>query len=127
MGRATPLGAVRGLGSAKSGTGHWWQQRVTAAGNLLLVLWFIASLIRLPGLDYGTVTTWLRQPVAAVPMLLLIASVFWHFRLGLQVFIEDYLHQEGTKLLALLVLNFYAVAASAVAAFCVLKIALGAA
>ncbi len=126
MGRATPIGRVRGLGSAKAGTGHWWQQRVTATGNLVLVLWFIASLVRLPALDYGTVTAWLRQPVAAVPMLLLIASVFWHFRLGLQVFIEDYLHEEGSKLLAILALNFYAVAGAAVAAFCVLKIALGA-
>ena len=127
MGRATPIGRVRGLGSAKSGALHWWQQRVTAAGNLLLVPWFIASLVRLPALDYATVTAWLRQPVAAVPLLLLIASVFWHFRLGLQVFIEDYLHEEGTKLLAILALNFYAVAGAAVAVFCVLKIALGAA
>lgn len=127
MGRATPIGRVRGLGSAKSGTGHWWLQRVTAAGNLILVPWFIISLVRLPGLDYAAVMLWLRQPVAAVPMLLLITSVFWHFRLGMQVFIEDYLHEEGTKLLALLALNFYALAGAAVGVFCVMKIALGAA
>ena len=127
MGRATPIGRVRGLGSAKSGTGHWWQQRVTAVGNLILVVWFIVSLMRLPGLDYAAVVLWLRQPVAAVPMLLLIISVFWHFRLGLQVFIEDYLHAEGSKLFALLALNFYALAGAAVGVFCVLKIALGAA
>lgn len=127
MGHATALGRVRGLGSAKSGTGHWWLQRVTAAGNLILVPWFIVSLVRLPGLDYAAVVLWLRQPVAAVPMLLLITSVFWHFRLGLQVFIEDYLHQEGSKLLAVLALNFYALAGAAVGVFCVLKIALGAA
>jgi len=127
MGRATALGRVRGLGSAKSGTGHWWQQRVTAASNLILVVWFIVSLVRLPSLDHAAVVIWLRQPVAAVPMLLLILSVFWHFRLGLQVFIEDYLHEEGSKLLALLALNFYALAGAAVGVFCVLKIALGAA
>jgi succinate dehydrogenase / fumarate reductase membrane anchor subunit len=127
MGRATPIGRARGLGSAKSGTGHWWLQRVTAAGNLILVPWFIVSLVRLPGLDYAAVVMWLRQPVAAVPMLLLIVSVFWHFRLGMQVFIEDYLHAEGSKLLALLALNFYALAGAAVGVFCVLKIALGAA
>ena len=60
MGRATPIGRVRGLGSAKSGTGHWWQQRVTAVGNLILVVWFIVSLVRLPGLDYAAVVLWLR-------------------------------------------------------------------
>lgn len=126
MGHGTALGRVRGLGAAKSGTGHWWQQRVTAAGNLVLVLWFIVSLVRLPGLDYASVVMWLRQPVAAVPMLLLIVSVFWHFRLGLQVFIEDYLHKESSKLLAILALNFYALAGAAVGVFSVLKIALGA-
>ena len=125
MRHGTALGQVRGLGAAKSGTGHWWQQRVTAAGNLVLVVWFIVSLVRLPGLDHASVVAWLRQPVAAVPMLLLIVSVFWHFRLGMQVFIEDYLHAEGSKLLAILALNFYALAGGATAAFCVLKIALG--
>jgi len=126
MGSGTEIGRVRGLGAAKSGVGHWWQQRVTAVGNLILLLWFIGSLVWLPALDYTTVVAWLRQPVAAVPMLLLILSVFWHFRLGVQVFIEDYLHKEGTKLLALLALNFYALAGATAAAFAVLKIALGA-
>lgn len=126
MGTGTELGRVRGLGSAKHGVGHWWQQRVTAVANLALVLWFIASLVRLPSLDYTSIIVWLRQPVAAIPMLLLIVSVFYHFRLGLQVFIEDYVHEEGSKLLALLLLNFYALAGAAAAVFAVLKIALGA-
>ena len=123
MGRATPIGRVRGLGSAKSGTGHWWQQRVTAVGNLILVVWFIVSLMRLPGLDYAAVVLWLRQPVAAVPMLLLIVSVFWHFRLGVQVFIEDYVHGPG-RVIAMLLLSFYALAGAAAAIFAVFKIAL---
>ena len=126
MGTGTELGRVRGLGAAKSGVGHWWHQRVTAVANLVLVLWFVFSLVRLPALDYATVVLWLRQPVAAIPMLLLIVSVFYHFRLGVQVFIEDYLHREGTKLLALLVLNFYALGGAAAAVFAVFKIALGA-
>ena len=67
MGAGTDLGRVRGLGSAKSGVHHWWLQRVTAVSNLVLVLWFIFSLVRLPSLDYSSVTLWLRQPVAAVP------------------------------------------------------------
>ena len=126
MGTGTELGRVRGLGSAKHGVGHWWQQRVTAVANLALILWFVASLVRLPSLDYTSIIVWLRQPVAAIPMLLLIVSVFYHFRLGLQVFIEDYVHEEGSKLLALLLLNFYALGGAAAAVFAVLKIALGA-
>ncbi|MGI4880417.1 MAG: succinate dehydrogenase, hydrophobic membrane anchor protein [Janthinobacterium lividum] len=126
MGTGTEIGRVRGLGSAKSGVGHWWLQRVTAVSNLVLVLWFVTSLVRLPSLDYAATVTWLRQPVAAIPMLLLIVSVFYHFRLGVQVFIEDYLHREATKLLALLALNFYALGGAAAGVFAVLKIALGA-
>ncbi|TFU03382.1 succinate dehydrogenase, hydrophobic membrane anchor protein [Polymorphobacter arshaanensis] len=126
MGNGTELGRVRGLGSAKSGVHHWWMQRVTAVANVALLLWFVISLVRLPGLDHASVLLWLRQPVAAVPMLLLIASVFWHLRLGFQVFIEDYVHDEGAKLLALLALNFYALAGAAAGVFAVLKIALGA-
>ena len=126
MGTGTDLGRVRGLGAAKSGVDHWWHQRVTAVANLGLLLWFVITLVRLPALDYATVVAWLRQPVAAIPMLLLIVSVFYHLRLGVQVFVEDYLHNEGTKLLALLMLNFYALGGAAAAVFAVLKIALGA-
>ena len=126
MGSGTELGRVRGLGAAKDGVHHWWLQRVTAIANIVLMLWFVFSLVRLPSLDYASVTLWLRQPVAAVPMLLLIASVFWHFRLGVQVMIEDYVHGQ-TRVVAMLALNFYALAGAAAAVFAVLKIALGAA
>jgi succinate dehydrogenase / fumarate reductase membrane anchor subunit len=125
MGAGTSLGRVRGLGAAKDGTHHWWLQRATAVGNLVLMLWFIGSLVRLPSLDYSSVTLWLRQPVAAVPMLLTIVSVFWHFRLGVQVFIEDYVHGAG-RIIAMLALNFYTLAGAAAAVFAVFKIALGA-
>jgi succinate dehydrogenase / fumarate reductase, membrane anchor subunit len=126
MGTGTQLGRVRGLGTAKSGTGHWWQQRVTAISNLVLMTWFIVSLIRLPDLQYPTVVAWLQQPIAAIPLLLLIASVFYHFRLGVQVMLEDYIHHEGNKVLAMLLLNFYVVALAFTAVFSVLKIAFGA-
>lgn len=126
MGTGTQLGRVRGLGAAKTGTGHWWVQRATAMSNLVLVTWFVVSLIRLPSLDHESVVTWLRQPIAAIPMLLLIASVFYHFRLGVQVMIEDYADQEGNKVLSILALNFYTLAGAITAAFCVLKIAFGA-
>ena len=126
MGAGTDLGRVRGLGSAKDGVHHWWLQRVTAVSNLVLMLWFIFSLVRLPSLDYSSVMLWLRQPVAAVPMLLLIVTVFWHLRLGMQVLIEDYVH-GSSRVVAMLALNFYTVAGAAAAVFAVLKIALGAA
>ena len=118
----SPLGKVRGLGSAKDGTHHWWMQRVTAAGNVVLMLWFVASLLRLPGLDYETVVKWLASPLVAVPMLLLTANVFWHLRLGLQVVLEDYQHDE-TKIGGLILLNFYAIALAALSIFSILKIA----
>jgi succinate dehydrogenase / fumarate reductase, membrane anchor subunit len=126
MGAGTDLGRVRGLGAAKDGVHHWWLQRVTAIANIVLVLWFIFSLVRLPALDYSSVTLWLRQPVAAVPMLLLIVSVFWHFRLGVQVLIEDYVHGPA-RIIAMLALSFYTLAGAAAAVFAVFKIALGAA
>lgn len=122
MGNGTSIGRVRGLGSAKEGVHHWWNQRVTAGSNLLLMLWFLASLLRLPGYDYQTIALWLSSPWAAVPMILLIVSVFYHFRLGLQVVIEDYQHDES-RIVLLLLVNFFAIGAGALAVFAILKIA----
>ncbi len=123
MGDGTELGRVRGLGSAKEGAHHWIAQRLTAIGNLLLMLWLIGSLVTLPGLNYETVALWLSSPLAAVPMILLLVSTCWHLRLGLQVFIEDYVHEASGKLPLLILLNFYAIAAAAFGTFAVLKLA----
>lgn len=125
MGTGTGIGRVRGLGSAKSGAHHWWHQRVTAVGNLLLVLWLITALLRLPAFDYETVREWLSAPLSAVPMALLVTSVFYHLRLGLQVVIEDYVHEDGLKLGSILLLNFFAIGGAVLALFSILKIALG--
>ncbi|USI73612.1 succinate dehydrogenase, hydrophobic membrane anchor protein [Sphingomonas morindae] len=124
MGTGTSLGRVRGLGAAHAGPHHWWMQRVTAAGNLLLITWFIVSLARLPVLDHQALVLWLKSPLVAVPMVLLVISVFYHFRLGLQVFIEDYTH-ESVKIFWTLVFNAYALAAGALCIFSILKIAFG--
>lgn len=124
MGTGTGIGRVRGLGSAKAGAHHWWLQRVTAAGNVLLLVWFVVSLFRLPAFDHKTVVTWLESPFVAVPMILLVANVFWHFRLGLQVVLEDYQHGES-KIIGLVLINFYAVGGAALAIFSILKIAFG--
>lgn len=123
MGNGTGIGRVRGLGSAKSGTHHWINQRITAVGNLLLVLWLIFSLLQLQSLDYLAVTAWLAKSWVAVPMILMLVSIFYHLRLGLQVVVEDYVHEEGTKFATLLLLNFYAIGGAALGIFAIAKIA----
>lgn len=114
---------ARGLGTAHAGVHHWWLQRLTAAGNLLLGAWFVTSLVLLPDLARATVTAWLAAPVNAIPMLLFILSSVWHMRLGVQVMLEDYVAAPGSRRLSLLLLDLYAAAIAATALFAVLKIA----
>ena len=125
MGMETPIARVRGLGSAKSGAHHWWLERLTSVSTLLLFIWFLVAIFRLPNLDHATVVEWIASPIAAVPMLLLIVSTFWHLKLGLQVVIEDYVHEDGLKLFSITLLNFFVIALGALAFFSVLKIAFG--
>jgi succinate dehydrogenase / fumarate reductase membrane anchor subunit len=122
----TEIGRVRGLGSAKHGAQHWWHQKLTAGTNFLLIVWLLASIATLPSYDHGTVRLWLHSAWAAIPMALLIASVFYHFRLGLQVVIEDYSHKESRFVLTVLV-NVFTLATAGTAIFSILKVAFGAA
>ncbi|MCF8709017.1 succinate dehydrogenase, hydrophobic membrane anchor protein [Rhizorhapis sp. SPR117] len=123
MGTGTGLGRVRGLGSARAGSHHWINQRITAVGNLILVPWLIFSVMRLPGLEYAQVTAWVAEPLVAVPLMLMLISIFYHLRLGLQVMIEDYVHDDALKFGAILLLNFYAIGGAALGLFAVAKIA----
>lgn len=123
MGSGTELGKVRGLGSAKHGAGHWLTQRTTALGNLLLALWLFFSLMLLPNFDHVTLAGWLSQSIVAVPMILLLVSVFWHIRLGLQVLIEDYVHEPAPLALSVTMLNFYTIGGSAFGIFTIAKLA----
>ena len=123
---ATELGRVRGYGSAHAGAHHWWHQKLTAGTNLLLIVWLLASIAQLPSYDFATTRLWLQSPWAAVPMLLLIVSVFYNFRLGLQVVIEDYAHKERRFVMTVL-LNVFVAATAGVAIFSILKVAFGAA
>ena len=125
MGNGTSLGRVRGLGSAHHGAHHWLLQRFTAIGNLVLVMWFVVSLILLPNRDYGTVSGWLSAPIPATAMALLVISTFWHARLGLQVMIEDYVHNSGTKFGVITVLNLAAFGGAGFGIFCIARLALG--
>jgi succinate dehydrogenase / fumarate reductase membrane anchor subunit len=126
MSMETPIARVRGLGSAKSGAHHWWLERLTSVALLVLFVWLIASILRLPDLSYGTMREWLADPLAAVPMLLLVAVTFWHAKMGMQVIIEDYVHEAGNKAFAITVLNFFMIGAAGLALFAVLKIAFAA-
>ena len=104
---------------------HWGEERLLSAATLALFVWLAVSLWRLPAFDHATVTQWLRSPLAAVPMLLLIVITFKHLKLGLIVVVEDYVHEAGNKLVWLALIKFASVFAAALALFCVLKIALG--
>jgi len=123
MGSGTNIGRVRGLGSAQEGAHHWIVQRVTAIANMLLVLWLIFSLLRLPNYEHGLMIDWLSSPLVAVPMILMLVSIFWHLRLGLQVLIEDYVTDHGMKFALFTLLNFFAVGGAALGIFSVAKIA----
>ena len=121
----TPLARVRGLGPSGEGAEHWWEERLSSIAAFLLTIWFIVSLLRLPAIDHGTIGEWLSQPLVAVPMLLLIVSVFWHLAAGLRVVVEDYVHEEGGKLFWLVAINFLSLFAAGLSLFAVLKIAFG--
>lgn len=125
MGTGTGIGRVRGLGSARHGADHWLMQRLTAIGNFVLILWLIFSLTLLPALDYGSVVAWIANPLVAVPLILMLVSIFYHLKIGMQVLLEDYIHDEGSKLLLLVALNFYAIGAAALGIFSIAKIAFG--
>ena len=123
MGQGTSIGRVRGLGAAHEGTHHWWRQRLTAGANILLVTWLLLSLAQLGGFDLATVRGWAASPWVAIPLALFIANVFYHFRLGLQVVIEDYQHDE-TRVVLLVLLNLYVIVLGAIALFAILRLAL---
>jgi succinate dehydrogenase / fumarate reductase membrane anchor subunit len=126
MSLRSPIGRVLGYGAAKEGVGHWWSQRVTSVALVILGLWFVTALVRLPDLSYALVTAWLAQPVNAVLMTLLVATTVYHSKLGVQVVVEDYVTTAGTKVVTMLVLNFLHVALGALGIFAILKIAFGA-
>jgi len=123
MSLKTPLGAARGLGSAKSGTHHWIVQRITAIALVPLTVWFVFAAIGLAGGGYAEATAWLAQPINAVLMILLSIATFHHMQLGLQVVLEDYVHAEGVKIAALLAVKLGAFALGAAAVFSILKVA----
>ena len=125
MSLRSPLGRVLGLGSARGGSSHWYAQRVTAVGLVLLTLWFVVSLASLADASYEQVTGWLRSPLNSALSLLLVVVGAWHAVLGLQVVVEDYVTDKGARLLVLVAIKFAFVVAAVVGVLAVLRIAFG--
>ena len=119
------LNKVRGLGSAKSGTEHFWMQRVTAIANLPLVIFLIYFILSHLGAPRSAVVASIKNPFCAVALCLAMVSILWHMRLGLQVVIEDYVHSETRKLAALLISNFSTFILGALALYAILKMSFG--
>jgi succinate dehydrogenase / fumarate reductase, membrane anchor subunit len=122
---ATPLGKVRGLGSAREGGEHWLTERVTSIALLLLGSWLLASLLFLPKLDQRTLVEWLRAPSGAVPMALFVVIGFKHALDGMKVFVDDYVHEEGNRFALNTLLLFLAVGGAALSLFALASIAFG--
>jgi succinate dehydrogenase / fumarate reductase, membrane anchor subunit len=122
----TPLAKVRGLGSAREGTDHFWKQRLTAVANIFLVGFLLVFLVRYAGADHTTVKQALARPLNAIALLLLVLSGVIHMRLGMQTIIEDYVHSEGRKLAALMLNSFFAILVGITCVFAVLKLSFGA-
>ncbi len=121
----TPLKNVRGLGSAKDGTDHWWMQRVTAIALVPLVFAFAVLLIRLTSADYATAAGIVGHPVVTGVLLLLVVTAFWHLKLGMQVVIEDYVHGSAVKLFLMFANTFGCWIGALICILAVLKIAFG--
>ncbi|HIJ63749.1 MAG TPA: succinate dehydrogenase, hydrophobic membrane anchor protein [Rhodospirillaceae bacterium] len=124
MSMRSPLGRARGLGSAKDGVSHFIWQRLTAIALVPLSFWFVYSVVSLAGQDYGHFRAWLGQPGNLTMMVLVIFAVFHHGQLGMQVVIEDYVHDEKTMFTSLIVMKFAAVLMAVFSVVAVLRIAL---
>jgi succinate dehydrogenase / fumarate reductase membrane anchor subunit len=125
MGMRTPLGRVRGLGSAKSGTEDFWLQRITAIAGIPLTLAGLFLVISLTGRSYSAVKQILGSPLVAVLMMLFVISLALHMKIGVQVVIEDYVHDKLQKLTLITINNFFAWAVGLACIFAVLKISFG--
>ncbi|MCB8873581.1 succinate dehydrogenase, hydrophobic membrane anchor protein [Acidisoma silvae] len=122
--RRTPLGRVKGLGSAKSGVHHWWAERVTSVALIPLTLWFVFSVLSMAGHPQADIVHWVSHPLVAVLLIALIVASFHHTQLGLQMVLEDYVHEEGQRLIWLMVMRAIVWLLGLAAVLSVLKLAI---
>ena len=121
----TPRARVRGLGSAKSGTTHFWHERLTAVALLPLTIAFVVIVVSLLGRSHATTMQTLGSPLVAITMLLFVLTGVYHMKLGMQVIIEDYVHDEGWKFTLLIANIFFAFATGLACVFAILKVSFG--
>ncbi len=126
MSLRAPLGRVLGLGTAKDGTDHWWGQRVSGIALVLLGLWFAASIVVLPSLEHASVVEFIGRPLNNVLLSLLSLTAAYHSYLGVQVVVEDYVHDHGYKIVSLILSRFAHVFVAAISIYAILGIGLGA-
>lgn len=119
-----PLKVARGLGSSQSGVGHWWTQRVTAAALVVLLIWFVITVLGLLHAEYATALATVAKPWNALLLIIMLVTMFWHAVLGLQVVIEDYVHTRWKEVLSLVLIKFLAVLGALASVLAVLRIAL---
>ena len=121
----SPLGRVLGMGTAKEGVHHWWHQRLSSIALVPLSIWFVTSLLALPGYDHATLTAWMSHTTTALLLALFVLVSAWHSQLGVRVVVEDYVHGTGSKTLLLVLSSFAHVLLGAAGVLAVLKVALG--
>lgn len=125
MSLRTPLSQVRGLGSAKDGTSHWWMQRVTAVLLAPLSIWFMLCALPLLVADYADARVWLAQPLNAFLLLALVLAALYHALLGVQVVIEDYIHTRWVEVTLLTMIRLIAFLAALATSLAIVRIAVG--
>jgi succinate dehydrogenase / fumarate reductase, membrane anchor subunit len=121
----TPLARVRGFGTAKSGTRDFWRQRLTAVANIPLTIAAVIILITLLGRNQAATAQILGSPAVAIILLLFIGSTVTHMKIGMQVIIEDYVHDESAKLTLVMANTFFCVTVGAIAVYALLKLSFG--
>lgn len=121
----SPLAKVRGLGSAKEGTQHWWSQRITAIALVPLTFWFIYTLVSMTTMDYLAAIGWLQSPMNSILLILFVFALFYHAQLGMQVVIEDYIENEALKITSIILLKFVMLFAGLAGIVAILKVFLG--
>ena len=121
----TPLARVKGLGAAGHGAEHWWTHRMTAVSNIPLIVAFTIIVASLAGRSYQEAVGIVSHPLVAIILILAVVSVTTHMRMGVQIIIEDYVHDKGLKIAALIANTFYAVIIAAACLFAILKVGLG--